>query len=133
MGAHEYAVVLVTAPATEAQRLARWVIERELAACVNLVPGICSVYRWEGRVCEEQEVLLVIKTPAALVRTLCEQLVEAHPYELPEVIALPIVGGHAPYLQWIGAATEGAAASAAEPAPPGSAPTAEAEASRRRP
>ncbi|MBK8480015.1 MAG: divalent-cation tolerance protein CutA [Proteobacteria bacterium] len=106
MRAHEYAVVLVTAPAAEAQRLARWVIERELAACVNLVSGVCSVYRWEGRICEEPEVLLVIKTRAALVAMLCEQLVETHPYDLPEVIALPIVGGHAPYLQWLGAATE---------------------------
>lgn len=105
MRAHAYAVVLVTAPTGEAERLARLVIERELAACVNLIPGVRSLYRWEGRLCDDAEVVLVIKTRRALVATLCEQLVAAHPYDLPEVIALPIVAGHGPYLQWLGAAT----------------------------
>lgn len=109
MGAHDYVLVLVTAPPGEAERLARLAIERELAACVNLVPGLRSIYRWQGRICEDGEVLLLLKTRSALVPALREQLVAAHPYELPEVIALPIVAGHAPYLHWIAEATAGAA------------------------
>ena len=98
-------VVLVTAPPRAARRLARALVERRVAACVNLVPLVRSVYRWKGRVEEASETLLVIKTPAARVRALLAAVEELHPYEVPEGIALPVVAGLAPYLRWIASET----------------------------
>jgi periplasmic divalent cation tolerance protein len=94
-------VVLVTAPPRRAPRLARALVARRVAACVNLVPGVRSVYRWRGRVEEARETLLVIKTSAARVPALLAAVAELHPYEVPEGIALPVVAGLAPYLRWI--------------------------------
>ena len=85
----------------DAQRIARALVEERLAACVNVVPGVVSVYRWKGVVEKEDELLLVIKTMAQQVDTLKTRLLELHPYELPEVVVIPIGGGHAPYLEWI--------------------------------
>ncbi len=102
-------VALVTAPTPEeGRRLARMIVESGLAACVNLLPGITSIYRWEGEVHEEAEVLLVIKTAAARVEELRERIVEAHPYDTPEVIEVEVEGGHAPYLDWVLAESRGA-------------------------
>jgi periplasmic divalent cation tolerance protein len=95
-------VVLSTvARAEDAERIARELVSRGLAACVNLVPGLVSIYRWKGAVEREEERLLVIKTRRDTFAALREALVALHPYELPEVIALPIVEGHAPYLAWL--------------------------------
>ncbi len=85
----------------DAQKIARTLVEERIAACVNIVPGITSIYRWKGAVEQEGEVLLVIKTMADRVEALKARLVELHPYELPEVVVIPIAGGHAPYLAWI--------------------------------
>jgi periplasmic divalent cation tolerance protein len=85
----------------DAQRIARALVEERLAACVNLVPGVVSIYRWKGNVEQEAELLLVIKTLAERVEALKARLLELHPYELPEVVVLPIGDGHAPYLAWI--------------------------------
>jgi periplasmic divalent cation tolerance protein len=93
--------VLVSAPPRAARRLARSLVDRRVAACVNLVPGVRSVYRWKGRVEEASETLLVIKTPASRVRALLAAVEELHPYEVPEGIALPVVAGLAPYLRWL--------------------------------
>ena len=99
-------VVLVTAPdAGCAERLARALVEERLAACVNIVPGIRSVYRWEGRVHEDAELLLVIKTRAQRSAALAARVRELHPAQLPEVLELPACGGSAAYLEWIGAET----------------------------
>ena len=98
-------VVLVTAPPRRAPALARALVRRRLAACVNLVPGVRSVYRWKGRVEEARETLLVAKTTAARVPALLAAIAELHPYEVPEGIALPVVAGLAPYLRWIAAET----------------------------
>jgi len=87
--------------AADAERVARALVERRLAACVNVVPGLVSVYRWKGSVEREEERLLVVKTRADKVEALREALVALHPYELPELVVLPVVGGHAPYLAWI--------------------------------
>jgi periplasmic divalent cation tolerance protein len=89
------------ASAEDADRIARALVERGLAACVNVLPEVVSTYRWKGKVQQERERLLVIKTTAARFEALREALVELHPYELPEVVALPIVAGHAPYLAWL--------------------------------
>jgi periplasmic divalent cation tolerance protein len=87
----------------DGERIARALVERRLAACVNVVPGLRSVYRWRGAVENETEVLLLIKTREERFAALREALVELHPYELPELVALPVVAGHAPYLAWIDA------------------------------
>lgn len=104
-------VVYVTAPDLDvATRLGRALVEEELAACCNLVPGVRSIYRWQGAVQEDGEVLLVIKTRAARLEALTARVVALHPYDLPEVIALPVAAGHLPYLAWVraGAGGEGA-------------------------
>ena len=101
-------LVLVTAPSAEkAAELARTLVEEELAACGNIVPGLRSIYRWEGQVQDEPEVLLILKTRGELFEQLRERVVALHPYQVPEVIALPIQAGHAPYLEWIRTSTRG--------------------------
>lgn len=95
-------VVLVTAPSEEkAAELARTVVEERLAACGNIVSRLRSIYRWEGKVQDEAEVLLILKTERARFEALRQRVVALHPYEVPEVIALPITAGHPAYLQWI--------------------------------
>lgn len=97
-------VALSTAPDGEtAARIARALVEERLAACVNLVPAVRSIYRWQGRVEDDAEVLLVIKTRAERVDALGERLRALHPYELPELVALPVTAGLAPYLDWVAA------------------------------
>jgi len=86
---------------SDAERVATSLVEERLAACVNIVPGVVSIYRWKGNVEKEPELLLVIKTVAERVDALKARLVQLHPYELPEVVVIPIGGGHAPYLAWI--------------------------------
>jgi periplasmic divalent cation tolerance protein len=95
-------VVLVTAPDTEvAASLARAMVAEGLAACGNLVPGLRSIYRWQGEICDEAEVLILFKTRAGRFAALRDRIEALHPYDCPEVIALPVVGGSAAYLQWI--------------------------------
>ena len=95
-------VVLVTVPDEETGRaLALDVVEAGLAACGNLVPGLTSVYRWEGEVRRDPECLVIFKTSISRVSALKERVVGNHPYEVPEVLALPVVGGHLPYLEWV--------------------------------
>jgi len=86
---------------SDAQKIARTLVEERVAACVNIVPGITSIYRWKGSVEQEPELLLVIKTMADRVEPLKARLLELHPYELPEVVVIPIVAGHQVYLEWI--------------------------------
>lgn len=73
----------------------------QLAACVNRVPGISSTYRWQGAVTTEREELLLIKTTARRFEALKSRLLELHPYELPELIAIPVERGHDAYLEWV--------------------------------
>ncbi len=94
--------VLVTAPDAEVgEQLARALVEERLAACVNVIPGIRSFYRWEGKVQSDDEVLLVIKTRDDRCEALADRVRSLHPYDLPEVLALPAVGGSVPYLEWV--------------------------------
>jgi len=98
--------VLTTTPTAEVGRaLVRALVERRLVACGTVVPGCASVYRWRGAVQEQDEALVVLKTTAARCGELCATLPELHPYEVPEVVALPVVAGHAPYLEWVSAET----------------------------
>ncbi|MBN95784.1 MAG: divalent-cation tolerance protein CutA [Deltaproteobacteria bacterium] len=102
-------VVLCTCPPDVAEGIARQVVEGRIAACVNIVPAVQSVYRWEGKMCADAESLLIIKTTSSRVSELTERLLEIHPYDVPEVIALPIESdvGNARYLQWLTAESEG--------------------------
>ena len=95
-------MVLVTAPDEEVGlRLARALVEERLAACANLVPRVRSIYRWEGEVEDDAEVLLVLKTAEARLDALAARVQALHPYDLPEVIALTASGGSQAYLDWV--------------------------------
>ncbi len=98
----ETVVVLVTAPTAEkAAEIARTVVEERLAACGNVLPGIRSIYRWQGAVHDDAEALLILKAPRKRFQELCDRVVALHPYEVPEVIGLPITGGSEKYIDWI--------------------------------
>ena len=99
-------VLSTVARAEDADAIARELVQRGLAACVNVVPGVVSIYRWKGRLEREEERLLLIKTRRARFAALREALVALHPYEVPEIVALPIEAGHPPYLAWIDEATQ---------------------------
>lgn len=102
----EVRIVLCSCPdAGVADDLARRLVEARLAACVSLLPGIRSVYRWQGRVEQADEVLLLAKTTAARLEALQATLVEHHPYELPEVLAVAVGSGLDRYLDWVDAET----------------------------
>jgi periplasmic divalent cation tolerance protein len=95
-------VCLITVPTPdEASRIARALVEERLAACVNIVPGMRSVYRWRGAVEEADEILLVAKTTRASFWRLRDRVLALHSYEVPEVIAVPIERGNTEYLSWI--------------------------------
>lgn len=95
-------VVLVTAPSAEAgTAIGRALVDERLAACVNVVPGLTSIYRWQGQREEASECLLVIKTDAARYAALERRVLELHPYSVPEVLALPVEAGAPAYVQWV--------------------------------
>ncbi|XP_076891101.1 protein CutA, chloroplastic-like [Bidens hawaiensis] len=95
-------VVYVTVPNKEAgKKLAGSIVKEKLAACVNRVPGIESVYLWNGEIQTDSEELLIIKTRESLLDALTEHVKQNHEYDVPEVIALPITGGSVPYLEWL--------------------------------
>jgi len=95
-------VVLVTAASErQAVRIGRALVGAELAACVNIVRGIRSIYRWQGKIAVDREVLLVMKSRADLFGRLAQEVKRLHSYQVPEVIAFPIVHGAADYLAWI--------------------------------
>jgi periplasmic divalent cation tolerance protein len=95
-------VVLSTCGSSEeAQRLARALVQKRLAACVNVVPGVRSVYHWNDAIEEEEEVLLVIKTSQPLLEELRSEIERLHSYEVPEVIAMQVVDGSERYLAWL--------------------------------
>lgn len=94
--------MLVTVPNAEtADKLGEALVGERLAACVNVIDGVRSIYRWKGAVERDDELLCVCKTTRAAFERLRARVVELHPYELPEVVALPIERGHAAYLDWI--------------------------------
>ena len=98
----ETVVVLVTAPTPEkAAEIARALVEERLVACGTVVPGVRSIYAWEGKICDEAEAMLVLKAPRKRLQELCDRVVAIHPYEVPEVVALAIEGGNERYIDWI--------------------------------
>jgi periplasmic divalent cation tolerance protein len=95
-------LVLTNLPdAASAQAMARALVEQQLAACVNCLPGVKSVYRWQGAIEEADEVTLLIKTAASRYAELEAVIKGSHPYQVPEIIALPLTGGLPAYLSWV--------------------------------
>ncbi len=97
-----YMVVLVTASSQdEAANIGKRLVSDNLAACINIIPAIRSIYRWQGEICDDSEVLLIIKTRSSKLDRLMEQIKNMHSYDLPEMIALPIIKGWKPYMAWL--------------------------------
>ncbi len=104
---NQYILALCTCPTQAvADAIATALLEERLAACVNRLPGIQSMYRWEGRVMHDDEILLLIKTTADLFGRMEKAIRSRHPYETPEIIAVPIIAGSVEYLRWIGESTK---------------------------
>lgn len=100
-------VILSTAPdVLLAKRIAHVLVEEKLAACVQLTAPCLSIYQWNDEVQGDQEIGMVIKTSRAAARSAIDRLVEMHPYDVPEAIVLPIVGGHSDYLNWVSQQTQ---------------------------
>jgi periplasmic divalent cation tolerance protein len=95
-------VVIVTCPSDAVARgISRQLVQQRLAACVNVVPGVESVFRWQGKVQRAREVLLVAKTTARAFRSVRAAVAKLHPYDVPEIIALPVADGSRGYLRWV--------------------------------
>ena len=94
-------VFVTTSGEEEAEKIAGLLLEKRKAACVNVIPRVDSRFWWEGKLDSAQESLLIIKTRAALVPELVETVKKAHSYTIPEIVALPIVGGNKDYLDWV--------------------------------
>ena len=100
---NKFAIILSTVDSPDyAQNIAHALVERRLAACVNIVPGVESIYRWQGKIDSAQELLLVIKTASDRFEQVREALRELHPYEVPECVMVEIEQGSAEYLEWLG-------------------------------
>jgi periplasmic divalent cation tolerance protein len=100
--------VFITAPnVEEAERLAETLVEKKLAACIQILPGMTSVYRWQGKVERQSEVLLIAKTTRAKFGELEKEVRTIHSYETPEIVALELTAGSRPYLEWLETSVEG--------------------------
>jgi periplasmic divalent cation tolerance protein len=98
----KHIVVFITIDSEEnAQKLADKLLAERKTACVNIIPGVSSQYWWQGKIESADELMLVVKTRAALLNDLIQLVKENHPYAVPEIIALPIIGGNDDYLKWI--------------------------------
>ena len=98
----DVSLVLTTVPDPETgERIVRQLVEERLVACGSLLPGMTSIFRWQGAVQREGEVLVLLKTRAGAVERLFRRVPEIHPYEVPELLALPVAVGHPPYCGWV--------------------------------
>ncbi len=95
-------VVMMTTPSTmDAEKFAKILVREELVKCVNITPGIRSVYRWEGELCADDERLCFFKLPRAGLEKMRARAIELHPADVPEFLVLDVTDGHAPYLRWV--------------------------------
>jgi len=102
----DYVLVFITVSSEkEGEKIASALVKERLAACVNLIGGMKSTFRWKGQVSSEQEVLLTAKTKDKLFQKLKKRVLELHSYEVPEILALPVLAGFEKYLDWIGKET----------------------------
>jgi len=98
----DYCIVLCTCPdSATAEIIARQIADLKLVACTNIIPHLTSIYPWQGKMVQGCEALLIMKTHQSKLEELEKSIVSVHPYEFPEFIALPIIYGNAPYLQWV--------------------------------
>ena len=98
----EAVIVFITAPShEEAQAIGRDLVETKLAACVNILSGVQSIFFWQEKLCCENEVLMILKTKRSLFESLCAAVKKKHSYVVPEIIAVPVIEGASSYLQWI--------------------------------
>jgi periplasmic divalent cation tolerance protein len=104
-------LVFVTCPESESEKLARALVEEHLAACVNIIPAVRSIYLWDGKLCNESEHLLVIKTTDTVWFELNERVRALHSYDVPEIIAVPIEKGYQPYIEWLNSSIRAATGS----------------------
>ncbi len=111
-------VVFITAGSEdEAAKIGRTLVEERLAACANIVPRIRSIYRWQGKIEDEPEVLMLLKTTRARLQALIRRASELHGYQVPGIVALRIGEGHAPYLEWIQENAGGSSSASARSSP----------------
>lgn len=100
-------VIFVTAAnRTEAEQIGRTLVEKKLIACCNIIDPIFSIFHWEGKVCQENEVLLIMKTVTARFEAIVAEVKKMHSYQTPEIIALPVVAGSTDYLEWVNEETK---------------------------
>ncbi|MDD5486857.1 MAG: divalent-cation tolerance protein CutA [Dehalococcoidales bacterium] len=92
---------ITTSQDEESQLIARVLLEQKIAACVNIVPKINSLFRWKGNIEHEKESMLIVKTRSSCIDDIVRLVKEVHSYEVPEVIALPVIGGNPDYLEWV--------------------------------
>lgn len=98
----EIIIVFVTVPGLrEGSRISKAILTSRLAACVNVIPGVQSIYKWKGKIVQEKEAMLVLKTTRLRYRKLEQKIKELHPYEVPEVIAIPLICGSPQYVEWV--------------------------------
>ena len=115
---NKYLIVFCSCPdKVVADRLSQVLVEERLAACVSQVSGVSSVYWWEGKVCRDEEVLLLIKTTGQRLANLTARIEALHPYEVPEIVAVPLDGGSERYLAWLGQTVAAGGPDASGPAP----------------
>jgi periplasmic divalent cation tolerance protein len=100
-GGRHYVLLCSCPSSAVAEQLAALLVEKQAAACVNILPGVTSVYRWQGQIEKDKEVLLIIKSSGEGIAQTTELVQQHHPYDLPELIALPITAGSQAYLNWI--------------------------------
>ncbi|OGW56121.1 MAG: cytochrome C biogenesis protein CcdA [Nitrospirae bacterium RIFCSPHIGHO2_02_FULL_42_12] len=98
----EFIVILITAGSVEeGEKIANALVESRLAACANIIPSVRSIFFWEGKTCQEQEVLLVVKSRRQLLEKIIDKVKQVHSYKVPEIIALPVIDGSREYLKWV--------------------------------
>jgi periplasmic divalent cation tolerance protein len=100
---NNFVIAYITAKdKAQALSIGRILVEERLAACVNVIDGMTSIYRWEGRICEDGEAILIVKTSAEKFEALTERVKQLHTYTCPCVVSIPIIGGNPAYLEWLG-------------------------------
>ncbi|MFD2263085.1 divalent-cation tolerance protein CutA [Lacibacterium aquatile] len=105
--AHDVTLIYAVLPDVDAARaIAGTLVEERLIACANILPGTTSIYRWEGEICEAQEVVMICKTSADQAVAARDRLAALHPYDVPAILELPTSGGHFPFQSWVTAETD---------------------------
>ncbi len=97
----KYIVILITTPKDKAQHIIRHLLEQKLIACGNIVKEVQSLYWWEGKICDDEESLIILKTKSSLFHKVIKEVKKVHPYKIPEIIALGLNNGNKEYLKWI--------------------------------